>query len=89
MTREDALRRTNEHPVAVRHGRVYLSTTILAILVSAIAQLAFAKFQGEDHEKRIKHLEDNTASADDVKYVRGRIDYAIDKIIQLQEMVRK
>lgn len=89
MTREDALKRTNEFPVSVRHGRVYLSTALIAALIGAISAFTFAKFQGEDHEKRLKHLEDNTASADDVRYVRGRIDYAIDKIMQLQEMVRK
>ncbi len=89
MTREEAIRRTNEYPVTMRHGRVYLSSALIAALVGAVMSIAFAKFQAEDHEKRLKHLEDTSANSEDVKYVRGRIDYAIDQIIRLQELVRK
>ncbi len=89
MTNAEALRRVNDAgEVVVRHGRLYLSASIVAACAGAIASLLIARSELNNLEKRTEKIElkhETVATKEDLKSVSDRLDNIYNLLIGRQE----
>ncbi len=79
---------TSERPAVIRHGRLYLSVGVVAILASGVASFFIARAQLDElvaRTDRIELLQDNLATKKDVEKLGDRMDALYTLLIEHQE----
>ncbi len=87
MSRERALEVTNESPVVVKHGRVYVSAGIIALIASAVASAIITRDQVQElkiRQTKVEILQADAATKEDVRALSERIDRALELMVKRQ-----
>lgn len=88
MTRRDETSEFEQPSVVVKHGRIYWSAGVIAVLASGIASFLITRSSVDQLEKRvdrIEALESTIATKSDVKAVGDRVDDLYRILIERQE----
>ena len=88
MTPHRALLDINEPQMVVKHGRVYWSAAVIALIASAAASVIITRSQIEQltrREEKIEAVQLNVATKTDVKAVGDRVDALYFLLLNKQE----
>lgn len=82
------MRETDDFPVVVKKGRLYLSLSVLLALAGALSSILFTRAQVNAQETRVTRVEqrlENIATKEDVDKLGDRVDAVYNVLIEKQE----